>query len=192
MNSKLRSLHKLLPSLLSKHGLKNGSIWEEDDILLCSPQRLSSVPLKRLWKEVTVICISVTFTRLHPGELLRRLLTAGLRALLRLIPCSFCLIDSKWNRSPLHIHSLRGTKIKFHQICKYYHLIPLSSFSQIFDQRYNNEQWNYGSDQLHSVQVFYKMRILACGGLWQWRHSPLLSAYGQAMGESNKKSKVVC
>lgn len=150
MNSKPRNLHKLLPSSLSKHGFKTGNSWKEGDVLLCSPQRLSSAPLKRLWKEVRVICISVTFIKLLPGELLRCLLTAGLRALSRLIPCSFCLIGSTWNRSHLHIHSLRGTNIKFHQICKYYHLIPVFFLTNIWSAVYN-EKWNYGSDQLHSV-----------------------------------------
>lgn len=57
--------------LLSKLGLKRGNSWEEDDVLPCCNQKLNSVPVKWLQKEVTVICISITFIVLHPGELLR-------------------------------------------------------------------------------------------------------------------------
>lgn len=60
----------VLPSSLSKLDFRSGNSWEEGDILLCSTQKLNSVPLKWLWNEVTVICISITFIMLHPGELL--------------------------------------------------------------------------------------------------------------------------
>lgn len=144
VNSELRSLHKWEQCFAEKAWFQNWKQLGRRWCIFMLYQKVSSVPWKWLWKEVPAVCISVAFIRLHPGELLRYVSSQrGLGPLLGWLHLA-CLIDSTLNESQFRILRTRGIKTTFHQICKYPYLIPLSSFSQIFifDQQYNNVQWN--------------------------------------------------